>query len=88
MIKRLLITEKTSQLNENNCYVFLVDYSTNKIEIKNYISNKYNVKVSKVNILKKMGKKVRRGRVSGHTQTYKKAYVFTEDKISVLEEAG
>ena len=88
MIKRLLITEKTSQLNENNCYVFLVDETANKIEVKNYISNKYNVKVSKVNMLKKMGKKVRRGRVSGYTQTYKKAYVFTEDKITALEEAG
>ena len=35
MIKRMLITEKTSQLNENNCYVFLVDDNTNKIELKN-----------------------------------------------------
>ncbi len=88
MIKRLLITEKTSQLNENNCYVFLVDDTTNKIELKNYIFKKYNVKVKKVNMLKKLGKKVRRGRVQGFTQTYKKAYVFTEDKISALEEAA
>ena len=88
MIKRLLITEKTSQLNENNCYVFLVDENTNKIEIKNYIYQKFNVKVNKVNILKKMGKKVRRGRVTGQTQTYKKAYVFTQDKIADLEGAS
>ena len=88
MIKRMLITEKTSQLNENNCYVFLVDDNTNKIELKNYIFKKYNVKVNKVNMLKKLGKKVRRGRVTGTTQTYKKAYVFTADKITALEEAG
>lgn len=88
MIKRMLITEKTSQLNERNCYVFLVDENTNKIELKNFISKKYNVKVSKVNILKKLGKKVRRGRVSGFTQTYKKAYVFTDDRIASLEEAS
>ena len=31
----MLITEKTSQLNEDNCYVFLVDDNTNKIELKN-----------------------------------------------------
>ena len=88
MIKRLLITEKTSQLKENNCYVFLVVDNANKIELKNYIFKKYNVKVKKVNMLKKLGKKVRRGRISGFTQTYKKAYVFTEEKITALEEAG
>ena len=88
MIKRMLITEKTSQLNEDNCYVFLVDDNTNKIELKNYISKKYSVKVSKVNILKKLGKKIRRGRVAGRTQTFKKAYVFTEERISSLEEAS
>ena len=88
MIKRMLVTEKTSQLNESNCYVFLVEENTNKIELKNFISKKYSVKVSKVNILKKLGKKVRRGRVFGYTQTYKKAYVFTEDRIAALEEAS
>ena len=88
MIKKLHITEKTAILNENNCYVFLVDESTNKIEIKKYISKKYGVDVSKVNIAKKLGKKVRRGRVQGYTQTYKKAYVYTKDKIADLEEAN
>jgi large subunit ribosomal protein L23 len=85
MIKQILITEKTSQLNERNCYVFLVNENTNKIKLKQFISNKYNVKVSKVNMLKKLGKKVRRGRVSGFTQTFKKAYVFTEERIAILE---
>ena len=88
MIKRLLVTEKTAILNENNCYVFLVDENTNKIEIKKYISNKYGVNVVKVNIAKKLGKKVRRGRVQGYTQTYKKAYVYTVDRIAQLEEAN
>ncbi|MGA0241449.1 MAG: 50S ribosomal protein L23 [Candidatus Marinamargulisbacteria bacterium] len=88
MIKRLLVTEKTAALNESNCYVFLIDENANKIEFKKYIANKYNVKVKKVNISKKMGKKVRRGRVTGMTQTYKKAYVYTVDRIESLEEAG
>ena len=88
MIKQILITEKTSQLNEHNCYVFLVTETTNKIELKRFISNKYNVKVSRVNISKKRGKKVRRGRVTGVTQTHKKAYVFTDERIAVLEGAS
>ena len=40
MIKRLLVTEKTAVLNEDNCYVFLVDENANKIELKKYISSK------------------------------------------------
>ena len=88
MIKRLLITEKTAILNENNCYVFLVDENANKIELKKHIAAKYNVQVTKVNIAKKLGKKVRRGRVQGYTQTYKKAFVYTAEKIAGLEEVG
>lgn len=88
MIKRLLVTEKTAVLNEDNCYVFLVDENANKIELKKYISNKFNVEVKKVNIAKKLGKKVRRGRITGYTQTYKKAYVYTNGRIESLEEAS
>jgi len=88
MIKRLLITEKTAVLNEANCYVFLVDENANKIELKKYISSKYNAEITKINIAKKLGKKVRRGRVTGVTQTYKKAFVFTKDRIEALEEVG
>ena len=88
MIKKLMFTEKSAALCENNCYTFLVDENTNKIEIKKFISKRYKVNVIKVNILKKLGKKVRRGRVSGTTQTYKKAYVFTDKKITDLEEVA
>ncbi len=88
MIKRLIFTEKAAVLCENNCYTFLVHEDTNKIEIKKFISKRYKVNVLKVNILKKLGKKVRRGKVSGHTKTYKKAYVFTDQKITDLEEVA
>lgn len=88
MIKRLLVTEKTAILNENNCYVFLVDENANKIELKKYITAKFNVEVKKINIAKKLGKKVRRGRVLGYTQTHKKAYVYTNGRIDSFEEAS
>ena len=88
MIKRLIITEKAATLCEDNCYTFLVHEDANKIEIKKLISKRYKVGVKKVNILKKLGKKVRRGRVTGHTKTYKKAYVFTDKKIDDLEEVA
>lgn len=87
MIKSLYVTEKSAILNESNCYVFLVDSSTNKIEIKRTIESRYHgVVVKKVNILKKLGKKVRRGRQQGMTKTYKKAYVFTDRAIDDLVE--
>ena len=88
MINHLLVTEKTSQLSENNCYVFLVSKETNKIELKNFFESKYDVKVLKVNILKKQSKKIRRGRVFGKTPSSKKAYVFTDKKVESFEVKG
>ena len=38
-------------------------------------------------MLKRLGKKVRKGRITGRTTTHKKAYVFTKEPIQ-LEEAG
>ena len=88
MINQLLLTEKTSQLSENNCYVFLVSKETNKIGLKNFFQSKYDVKVLKVNVLKKQSKKIRRGRVFGRTSSLKKAYVFTDQKVESFEVKG
>ena len=86
MIKRQLVTEKTSQLLENNCYAFIVDDHANSISLKNYIEKKYGIRVKKVNMLKSRGKKVRRGRISGHSSDFKKAYVFTDSEIIFSDE--
>lgn len=88
MIKKFVVTEKSSRLNENNCYTFLVDDEANKVELKKYFKEKYKAEVIKINILKKLGKKVRKGRVTGKTRAYKKAYVFTSQKISEFEDIG
>lgn len=87
MIKRQVITEKTSSLQSKNCYTFLVDSTANKIEISKFIKIKYGVDVIKVNILKKLSKKRRRGRIEGATTQCKKAYVFTKSPIADLEES-
>jgi large subunit ribosomal protein L23 len=87
MIKQHVITEKTARLAENNCYVFLVEDNTNKIELQKHIAKKYGVEVIKVNMLKRLGKKVRRGRITGRTSCHKKAYVFTKEPLQ-LEEGG
>ena len=38
-------------------------------------------------MFKKLGKKVRKGKVIGRSLTYKKAYVFVDESIPLLEEA-
>ena len=87
MINQIVVTEKSAILRDQNCYTFIVDPNVNKIELRKYIELAYGVKVIKINLLKSLGKKVRRGRVLGRTSNQRKAYVFTSSKIEVLEEA-
>jgi len=47
------ITEKSTSDKENNKYHFLVSKKANKIELKKFIEQFYNVKVADVNISKK-----------------------------------
>ena len=48
MIKQFLITEKSSELQALNCYTILVEDSANKIELKKFIEQKYEVKLIKL----------------------------------------
>lgn len=89
IIIKPLVTEKAVNLaQEQNKYVFYVDRSANKIEIKNAIEELFNVKVLAVNTLNTKGKKKRVGRFEGLTPMRKKAIVTLNegDKISVFEE--
>jgi len=80
-----LITEKTSSQMEMNKYTFLLFDDVNKIEVKSYIEEAYDVKVLNVNMLKKKSKKKRRGRITGSTTERKKA-VVTLESGSVIKE--
>ena len=51
MIKRLLVTEKTAVLNEDNCYVFLVDENANKIELKKFPTPPKGKSIKDVNVI-------------------------------------
>ncbi len=75
IIKAPIITEKSQSLSKNNTYVFKVDKSANKTQIKQVIEKKFNVKVKSVNTLNVKGKKKRVGRYTGQTSAYKKAIV-------------
>jgi len=82
-----ITTEKSSLLNSLNQYIFEVAPKSNKSEIKKAIENLYGVKPIKINIIKKLGKKIRQGRNFGKMKNWKKAVVIlkAEDKIEVYK---
>lgn len=79
ILKRPLVTEKVSALNEKGKYGFVVDSAANKVEIKKAVEKQYGVNVEKVNTMNVMGKKKTRytkaGVLSGRKPSLKKAVV-------------
>lgn len=79
ILKRPLVTEKISALNEKGKYGFIVDLTANKLEIKQAVETMYGVTVEKVNTISVMGKHKTRytkaGVLAGRKPNYKKAIV-------------
>jgi large subunit ribosomal protein L23 len=76
IIKKPLITEKTSQLKEDSQVVaFEVAMNANKVEIKQAIEKAFDVKVENVKTLVAVGKVKRVGKTFGKRSNRKKAYV-------------
>jgi len=86
IILRPVITEKSSRLKEKNREVcFEVDSRANKIEIKEAAEKLFKVKVDRVRIIKKKGKKKKVGRNEGWTKDWKKAYVKLKEGEKMIE---
>lgn len=79
VLKRPLVTEKVSNLNEKGFYGFVVDRKANKIEIKKAVEKTYGVVVESVNTMNYQGKKKNRHTKSkvivGRSPSFKKAIV-------------
>ncbi len=79
VLKKPLVTEKVSAMNEKGKYGFIVDTAANKVEIKKAVEKKYGVNVESVNTMNVMGKFKSRftkaGVLSGRKPNYKKAIV-------------
>jgi len=77
IVKRLLVTEKGTRLTDkNNQYQFEVDTSANKVEIRRAVEVIFNVHVTKVNTMNKLGKAKRLRTMSyGKTAAWKRAVV-------------
>lgn len=82
-----LVTEKATQLGALNKYVFEVDPSMNKVEVKKAIRSIYSVEPLDVNISNFSGKNVRFGRIQGKRKGWKKAIITLKkgDSIEVYE---
>lgn len=85
IIKRPVITERTSDLMANLTYVFEVDKRANKTEIKQAVEQIFKVKVTKVNTLIVPAKPKTYGRYSGYTSEWKKAFVTLAKDSKPLE---
>ncbi len=72
---RPIVTEKTTNMMQENKYTFLVPLKANKIEIRQAVEQIFKVKVLDVNTIRVMGKTKRMGRTQGKRPDYKKAIV-------------
>lgn len=80
VIIRPMFTEKsTTQLMENNKYMFEVHPDANKMAIKEAVETCFEVKVGKVNTIVRKGKKKRIRMVPGYTKLRKFAIVTVSD---------
>jgi len=75
IIKRPIVTEKSTDLVSLNQYAFEVVNSANKPEVKKAVQDLYGVQVLRVNIIQVPGKTRRLGQHEGWHAGYKKALV-------------
>ena len=85
VIKRPVITERSTELMVDKKYTFIVDRRAHKSEIKRAVEEIFGVKVAKVNTLNYDGKFKRFGRYTGYTPKRKKAIVTLTPESKDLE---
>lgn len=87
VLRRPIITEKNTMLQEQNKYTFEVARESNKAMIKEAVEKAFNVKVLSVNVASVPGKMRRVGKHRGMTPSWKKAMVTLRegDKIEYFE---
>jgi large subunit ribosomal protein L23 len=91
ILKRPIVTEKLTALQEKGQYAFAVDLNANKIEIAKAVEKKFQVTVLDVRTMRHKGKAksqmTRKGRFPGRTPQWKKAIVRLKagDKIEFFQ---
>jgi len=86
VIRRPLITEKTSILREDGrTIVFEVARAANKIQVKHAVEQLLGAKVDSVRTTISHGKIKRQGRFAGRRSDWKKAYVKLREGAKIPE---
>lgn len=87
ILRRPVITEKSTALQTKNKYALEVYAWANKIQIKQAVEKAFNVKVTAVNVMNMPGKQKRLGRRVTLTPSWKKAIVTLKPghKITFVE---
>jgi large subunit ribosomal protein L23 len=86
VIIRPLISEKSSDLMEDNKYTFVVSGKANKIQIKRALEEIFDVKVKSVNTANFKGKRKRMGRYPmGKQPSWKKAVITLAEGSKPIE---
>ena len=87
VLRRPLITEKSTALQAQNKYAFEIKEGANKMMIKQAVEKAFKVTVTGVNVITMRGKERRAGRKMIHTSQWKKAIVTLKpgDKIEFFE---
>ncbi|MGA9120796.1 MAG: 50S ribosomal protein L23 [Bacteroidota bacterium] len=91
ILRRPIVTEKMTLLQEKGQYAFEVAAAANKIDIAKAVEKKFNVTVLDVRTLRQKGKTksqmTKKGRFPGRTASWKKAIVRLKegDQIQFFE---
>lgn len=85
IIKKPLVTEKSTSMMEMGKYSFEVDTKANKVEIKKAVEELFKVKVKDVNTINVTGKMKRMGAFIGRRPSWKKAIVTLEEGSKPIE---
>lgn len=83
IIVRPLVTEKSSRLNALRQYVFEVQLTATKIDVKNAVHQLYGVRPVGVDMINLRGQVVRYGRTWGKTNRRRKAMVTLPEGQSI-----
>ncbi|MCM3588498.1 50S ribosomal protein L23 [Mesobacillus maritimus] len=84
IIKRPVITERSSDLMAEKKYTFEVDVRANKTQVKDAVQEIFGVAVKNVNIMNYKGKFKRMGKFGGYTNKRRKAIItLTQDSKEI-----
>jgi large subunit ribosomal protein L23 len=84
ILKRPLITEKSSGQMEQGVYAFEVDVNANKLQIAQAVRDAFGVKIEKVRTIRMKGRRNRRNRYGYFNESdWKKALITLKDGESI-----